>query len=403
MSAPSTDIAILGGGLAGGLIALAFSARRPDLRVTLIEQGDRCGGDHIWSFFASDVEEGAELLEPLIAARWEGYEVRFPHRRRALATPYRSITSERLDAALRAALAADRLLTGAMVTQVEANQLTLADGRIITADAIIDARGTAGLAHMAGGWQKFVGQMLRLKVPHGLAWPTVMDATVAQHDGYRFVYALPFASDAVFVEDTYYADGPGLDVPSLRHRIAQYAAAQEWQIESVEYEETGVLPVIAAGNFDAFWSSLGEAGVGRAGARAALVHPLTSYSLPIALRFALHLSTLDNLSPKTVGDACHAWAREHWRQGRFYRMLTRMLFGAAEPDQRYKVLERFYGLPEPLIQRFYAGRSTAADRLRILAGKPPVPLGAAIASLAGKGRPLHPLGAPQLGVSWKTR
>jgi len=74
-------------------------------------------------------------------------------------------------------------------------------------------------------------------------------------------------------------------------------------------------------------------------------------------------------------------------------MLTRMLYGAAVPDQRYKVLQRFYGLSEPLIERFYAGRSTTADTLRILAGKPPVPLGAAMASLAGKGRPLAPLGA----------
>jgi lycopene beta-cyclase len=74
-------------------------------------------------------------------------------------------------------------------------------------------------------------------------------------------------------------------------------------------------------------------------------------------------------------------------------MLTSMLYGAAAPDHRYKVLERFYGLSEPLIERFYAGQSTPSDALRILAGKPPVPIGAAMASLAGRGRPLAPLGA----------
>lgn len=392
MSAPSTDIAILGGGLAGGLIALALAARRPDVRVSLFEQGTRCGGDHVWSFFASDVEDGAELLDPLIAARWDGYEVRFPKRRRALHTPYRSVTSERLDAELRLALPPERLVTGVAVTQVGADRVTLADGRTFTAGAVIDARGAAGLPHMAGGWQKFAGQLLRLKVPHGLSWPVVMDATVAQHDGYRFVYALPFTSDSVFVEDTYYADGPELDLPALRRRIAEYAARQEWRIEAIEYEEAGVLPVVGSGDFDAFWNAMGEPGVARAGARAGLLHPLTSYSLPIALRLAVHLCTLDKLSGEAVEKACHAWAREHWRQGRFYRMLTRMLFGAAAPDRRYQVLERFYGLPEPLIQRFYAGQSTAADMLRVLAGKPPVPIGAAVRSLAGKGRPLAPLG-----------
>jgi lycopene beta-cyclase len=221
-----------------------------------------------------------------------------------------------------------------------------------------------------------------------------MDATVAQHDGYRFVYALPFSATEVFVEDTYYADGSALDVPTLRTRIADYAAAQGWRVAAVDYEETGVLPVIGTGDFDAFWSVMGEPGTARAGARAALVHPLTSYSLPFALRLALHLCALDKLSAEGLEAASHAWAREHWRQGRFNRMLTRMLYGAAAPESRYKVLERFYGLPAPLIERFYAGRSTLADKLRILAGKPPVPVGAAVASLVGAGRPLAPLGDP---------
>ena len=47
--------------------------------------------------------------------------------------------------------------------------------------------------------------------------------------------------------------------------------------------------------------------------------------------------------------------------------------------------------PEALIERFYAGTSTPSDRLRILAGRPPVPIAAALASLAGRGRPLTPL------------
>jgi lycopene beta-cyclase len=65
-----------------------------------------------------------------------------------------------------------------------------------------------------------------------------------------------------------------------------------------------------------------------------------------------------------------------------------MLFGAGKPENRYRMLERFYRLPEPLIERFYAGRSTRADMVRILAGKPPVPLAGALSSLVGGGRPL---------------
>ena len=67
-----------------------------------------------------------------------------------------------------------------------------------------------------------------------------------------------------------------------------------------------------------------------------------------------------------------------WRERAFFRLLNRMLFRAAKPGERYKVLERFYGLSAPLIARFYAANLTPLDKLRILSGKPPVPVGAAL-------------------------
>lgn len=392
MRQDTCDIAILGGGLAGGLIALAMAAHRPELRVMIIERAEKLGGEHVWSFFASDLSpQGTALVEPLIAARWDRYAVHFPGHSRALETPYRSATSDRLDTAVRGALPSDCILTGTEAVDATPTSIRLGNGRSISAGGVIDARGTSALPHMTGGWQKFLGQMLRLNEPHGLTIPVVMDARIEQADGYRFVYCLPFSANEVFVEDTYYADSPELDPPMLRRRLADYAAQHDWQIEAVTYEETGVLPVIAGGDFDAFWRA-GHGGPARAGTRAALVHPLTSYSLPDAVSFALHLTTLDNLSGASLERASHAWAAEHWRRGRFYRMLSRLLFGAAAPDARWRVLERFYRLPAPLIERFYAGRSTLTDKLRILAGRPPVPVGAALASLTGQGRTLADLG-----------
>jgi lycopene beta-cyclase len=46
-----------------------------------------------------------------------------------------------------------------------------------------------------------------------------------------------------------------------------------------------------------------------------------------------------------------------------------------------------------LIERFYAGQSTWADRIRLLMGRPPVPIGAAVACLLDGGRGLADLGA----------
>lgn len=387
-----TDVAVLGGGLSGGLIALALARRRPDLRVTLIERGDRLGGNHVWSFFASDLDtEGAALVEPLIAARWDqGYEVRFPGRLRRLRTPYRSITSASFDAALRTALPAEAILTGVEATAASPTAVTLADGRTLGAGGVIDARGAQDLSGLTGGWQKFLGQLIRTARPHGLERPVVMDATVPQIDGYRFVYCLPFGPDRVFVEDTYYADSPELDRPALRERIAAYCAEAGWNLVEVLGEETGVLPVVAGGDHAAYLAA-NDRGVALAGARAGLFQPLTSYSFPDALRFARMIAGLGDLSGTGLLAASRAWQARQWRRSGFYRMLSAMLFGAAAPDRRYRVLQRFYGLDERLIERFYAGETKMTEKLRILCGKPPVPISAALRAIAGQVA-LAPLG-----------
>jgi lycopene beta-cyclase len=108
-----------------------------------------------------------------------------------------------------------------------------------------------------------------------------------------------------------------------------------------------------------------------------LFHPLTSYSLPDAVRSAIWLAEKAPLDHRLAA-ATRTRARRHWKRGAFYRLLSALLFRAAEPEKRYRVLERFYRLSGPLIGRFYAGESRLSDKLRILSGKPPVPLGRAI-------------------------
>lgn len=393
------DIAIAGGGLAGGMIALALARARPELSVAVIERAPRFGANHIWSFFASDVAPDAlPLVEPLIARQWDaGYDVAFPGLSRRLSTPYRSTTSEKLDAALRASLPPEALFPGTAVAALDPAGVLLADGRRIAASGVIDARGAQGLPALTGGWQKFVGQMLRLERPHGVERPMVMDATVPQVDGYRFVYCLPFSEREIFVEDTYYSDAPMLDRALLDRRIRGYAQRRGWRVAEVLRSEAGVLPVVTGGDFDAFWASgadRGEAAVGRAGVRAGLFQPLTSFSLPDAVRFAQAIACEPHLSSAALARFSREYAERHWRAGWFYRALAKMLFAAAEPDLRYRVLRRFYGLDAGLIERFYAGESTRKDALRIVAGRPPVPIGRAIASLAGWGERPRPLELP---------
>ena len=375
------DLILVGGGLAAGLIAWRLALDRPDIRVAVVERDGRLGGRHTWSFFDGDISgEDRAWLEPATAHRWpQGYEVYFPGLARTLDTPYNSLTSGRLHDAV-APLLGSRLIAGDAV-EIGPDSVTLADGRVLPARGVIDARGPAQgpASHLVLGWQAFVGRTLRLDRPHGLTRPTIMDATVAQGQAYRFVYLLPFDARTVLVEDTYYADTPTLDRPLIRSRIDAYARSRGWTVEAVVDEEEGVLPIALDGDIDAFWAE-GPA-VARVGLAAALFHPTTGYSLPDAVAMARMIATMDDLSSPALRAATEAWSKRLWADRAFYRLLDRMLFRAAEPDQRWKVLRRFYGLSEGVVRRFYAGRSTALDKVRILAGKPPVPIGKAMTQL----------------------
>lgn len=373
------DVIIAGGGLAGGLIALRLRAFRPSLDIMLLEAGPVLGGVHTWSCFESDLNpEIRDWLDPMIGHRWAGYSVRFPGYERRLTTPYISIPSSRFAAHL------SRELTGSVrldtpVADLNANIAMLADGTTLTAPLIIDARGPTG-GPLVLGWQKFLGQEVELSAPHGLPGPIVMDATVDQLDGYRFLYTLPLSPTRLLIEDTRYSDGEALDKDALRADIAAYAAQQGWPIASLVREEDGVLPIALGGHIAAWWDASGTAA--SVGLRAALFHPVTGYSLPDAARLADEIAALPRLDTATVRAAVRQRSMAAWQERGFYRLLNRMLFRACAPEQRWHVLARFYRLGQSLVERFYAGRATLADKARILTGKPPVPIAAAVKVMA---------------------
>lgn len=370
---------IVGGGLAGSLAALAIAERRPDVPLLLVEAGDCFGGNHVWSYFDGDVTgDELALVEAMKPISWPSHSVRFPGRKRTLGFGYSSVHSSGLDALVRERLAPNQWKLGAAVTVLDPDAITLADGTIIAASGVIDARGPDGpMPGIELAWQKFVG--VEYDAPgHGLAAPIIMDATVDQTEGYRFVYSLPFSPDRLLVEDTYYTNSAALDVTALGTRIADYVAAQGWSGTPIR-QETGVLPILLGGEPDLFWPAADR--VARLGLKGGFFHPTTGYSLPQAAANAIALAQLPDLG----GPAIAAWTRtrffDHWRGGGFYRLLNRLLFRAAEPEMRVNVFTHFYRLKDVLVSRFYAGKLTTRDKLRILTGKPPVPLTKAIKAM----------------------
>ena len=376
------DLILVGGGLANGLIALAVIACAPGRQILMIDDGagGRAGG-HTWSFHETDLGPcQRRWIAPAVAYRWPRQEVCFPGFARTLRTGYASLT----DASLRAAL--DRLPGLARIcdraVRIEADEVTLADGTRLTAPCVIDGSGRIPVAHLALGWQKFVGIEIETDAPHGRTVPIIMDATVDQRDGYRFVYSLPFTGRRILIEDTRYTDGPALAEEDFARAIAAHAVAQGWRGTEIR-RERGVLPIALAYEAAGFWRQA-EGGAVPVGMRAGLFHPVTGYSLPLAAQVAGLIAGLVARPPAdtaVVFAAVRDFALRTARRQSFLRLLARMLFRGALPEGRRAVLERFYRLPEPLIERFYAGRLTAADQARILIGKPPIPVRDALSCL----------------------
>ena len=371
------DLVLCGGGLQNALIVAALFAApgmlagpanpRTPPRTALLERA-AIGGNHTWCCYASDLSPAMlRQVEPLVSRRWDGYEVRFPGYRRSISTPYLMIASERLRQVVRNLLGArpDALVwEHAPVARLEPGRALLEDGRQVAGQTVIDARG----AHPHGddcGFQKFYGEEVTLDSPHGLRRPLVMDATVPQQDGFRFMYVLPLSPRRALIEDTSFSDGPDLDVEQRRGGIAAWMRRHGWRAESVIRTEQGVLPMP--------WRmpappSSADGGIVRGGYRGGWFHPGTGYSLPQAAELASLVAT----TPATRLCTAAIAARNHLqRRARFCCMLNRLLFQAYPPSARRNIFERFFRLPEPTIQRFFSMRLSGTDKVRLLCGRPP--------------------------------
>ncbi len=370
------DYLFVGGGLASGLTAQSILRQDPTKRVLVIEAGDTLGGNHTWSFFRTDLTETQFVsIAPLIVHEWDGYEVRFPARNRALATHYCSTDSTRFHAVMSEVLRGS-IRIGTQVADVSTTGVRLVSGEEIQAACIVDCRGPESTPHLQLGFQKFTGQVWETASPHGLARPIIMDASVPQDGDYRFVYVLPTGVSELMIEDTRYSNSPAIKGAKDVSAIRAYAETAGWSLSRLVREEQGALPIVLGGDIDALWRAAD--GLPKLGLRAALFHATTGYSFADAVRTA---EAFAERKPRTTADAFEFVRQrsiDHWQGQAYWRLLNRMLFMAAEPDARWIIMQRFYGLSEPLIERFYAGRSSWTDKARILLGKPPVAIGSAL-------------------------
>jgi lycopene beta-cyclase len=210
-AAPDVDVAIVGGGLAGTLAALALvQAAGGCRRIAVIDHSPDPLAGRYWAYFSRNaIEPAAEI------AAWQCVRIRSHTADQLLPLQhyqYRRISGNLLAARLRdVAAATDGRLTSVtdrvtgLFPSADTVRVRLANGSL-RASWVLDS--AFGLPVMPGGpWLSFHG--VRIAVPAALQDPVLMDFTLRQADGIRFGYVLPEGPDTLFAEATSFrSSGP---------------------------------------------------------------------------------------------------------------------------------------------------------------------------------------------------
>lgn len=376
MNGVMCDLAIIGGGLSGGLIALAARRAQPERRILIVEATPALGGAHLWSFIDSDLGAAEKaLLEPLVNYGWRDFAVVFPQYKRTLPFPFYSLRSDRFDEALREAMPAESILTGRRATAVTPTSVTLEDGTLISAHGVVDARGPADLSLLDLHFRKFVGYELTLDGPHSVRRATLIDAAADPAEGFQYMMMLPIENDRLFIEDVRYEAWPDLDMTDHGNRIVNHAARFGWRIRGSARGQAGILPIALDGDFSDYWNS-GGLGVAKAGLRAGLFHPVTGNSLADAARTALMVAEARDWTGAALHKLLHDYAAKCWSQRDYYRRFARRMVRDLPAAQGYVMLEALYAMDADLIARFHAMKLGLADRMALSMGEGPMPISA---------------------------
>lgn len=361
------DVEIVGGGLAGCLLFLVLQNRFPTARLLLREASRELGGNHTWCCHDTDIPASLRaLMLPLFSRSWGEHQVFFPRFHRVIPRAYHALRAEDLRSAVQAR-PQDRIELGATVSPTDPARAPLR----VWANGWPPVRNAANVAY-----QKFVGWDVRLRKPHGETHVTLMDARVLQKDGFRFLYVLPWDESRLLVEDTYYSSNAALDDAAIEAELRRYITERGWELDWIERRERGILPL------DLFPPERADTKEIRLGAASGLAHPVTGYTMPLTLRVLARVAAAGSLDEAAWRRITEESARELRGQFVYFCALNRMLFRAAHPDERYRVLERFYTFSEDLIANFYRLTLGPFERARVLMGRPPVPVVAAVRAIA---------------------
>ncbi len=372
---------------------LALALLEAKLRVTVVEARTDYSRPQFWSFWLDADWLDQQNVSPTVRALLEsgrrhgcwsflatGSTEHDSRRRIRTRAPYTTLAAPEFYRQATAALTAlgGTLRMGVAVTgwtRTGSGWLVkLSDGGEIAADAVVEARGLAApeVAAAVADWkqrapgrwwhQVFTGWVVRPEsVPDG--WQTdeavVMDARIAQSDGFRFIYRLPLGADRFLVEATAFVTG---DVaPTEREAMLRaYLANEGVERFAVIETEQATLPMLPFLGGRSRHQDGGLYAIGTAGGQ---MRATTGYSVLQSAVESARLSRLirhDLTGTKRPTDDRFARRRRDLYDRIFLRALTT---GGADPR---RVFSHFFRQPPGRVVRFLQGNSTLLDELRLI-------------------------------------
>lgn len=276
---------------------------------------------------------------------------------------------------------ASRVLTGTAV-RVTPTAVTLADGLVVRAETVVDARGSAGVPGLAE--QTAFGVMVDR--PTGEA---VLDGSGAWFMDWRrdngtdasdvpsFLYAVALDRESVLLEETCLVGKPPLDPRQLAVRLQIRLANRGVTLSRKEPIERVRFAVQAPPRTST------ERGVVRFGARSWAMHPATGYSV------AASLAATDGLV-EALARRRRPRSVSIWTVGRLRELGLRTALGL-EPELVPEFFASFFELPVALQRSYLSGRSDAIGTAQAMTRMfPTLPTAARLAiarTLVGRGNP----------------
>ena len=372
-------ILIMGGGLSGSLLAYRINQLCPNIELYLVESQPHLSTEPTWSFHETDLAtESLDWIKPFISQSWNQQEVYFDSQSKILQTGYHSIRSHEFASTITTKLQKHLILGDPVTSITPSGEVILASGRRFNPRTIFDARGLNLTQPLSCGYQRFLGLDVELSHPHGLTHPIIMDTRCAQDEGFKFIYTLPWTENSLLIEATCYANEAHFDEVRYQQEVELYCYQNHWKIKKTLRTEKASLPIPLQPQNSLITRKENSENIIQIGLSGGYFHFTTGYSLPLAVQvsevIAHEIATQPNWSTQSIQNALTPLLKLTSHQSRFFSALNRMLFLACPPEQRVNIFRRFYTFKQDLIERFYRGELSASDQIRILLGKPPVPL-----------------------------